>query len=497
MIRNASKSSVLGLGLLALLAACSGAAGADGAQGPEGAAGTAGKTGEPGPGPTSSVSLVTPAKGLLDREIEVSIGGSQTNFEANAKVDFGAGITVSEVVQSSPTLITAKIRVSRDAQVGPRTVKIGSLEAKEAFTVSPAIEVAGAGGKAKVGQGGFVQLAIDNNDAKAFDTNSFTLVAGGLLDLGSSASGPQAAQGLLLAPPLAKTGLLQLEAANMGADGKPRVSFLSAPDALTIEPRAADPFALDKATEQAFTTAFDSKLLKLSTAAGANAIVDYRIEVPAGGKALPVAFLFGTGGQLEDELGRVLPAQNPFTGQFNPPPYDLRISVPVLAGQAAVDHYVVLADLAGAAGAKATVTATRTNAFLSAESANPHAPGAHQAIGSVTAKDGRLVKARLDVAAEVDAYSFTVDAAQKLQLSAQSEADLEIIVTKDPNVLEDAENAAPAEQKVVARLYPGKKFAAQKVVAAPGTTELFVVVRSDSEGKVATGAYTLGARIVP
>lgn len=497
MIRCAWKSAgaVFGFGLLAALVACSGTPGADGAQGAEGEPGAPGKVGEPGPGPSSSVSLVTPAMGLLDREIEVSIGGSQTRFDPKAKPDFGPGIEVLDVVASSPTLLTARLRIARDAQVGPRTVKIGDVVAKDAFTVAPAIEVQGLGGKAKVGQGAFVQLAIDNNDGKAFDTNAFQLFANGLLDLGSSATGPQAASGLLLAPPLAKTGALQLEVQNLGPDGKPRMSFLSAPDALTVEARTADAFTLDKAAEQSFASAFDSKLFKLSTAAGGNAIVDYRIEVPQGGKALPVAFLFGTGGQLDDELGRVLPQQNPFTGQFNPPPYDLRITVPVLAGQAAVDHYLVLADLAGQTGAKATVTATRTNAFLSAESANLHPQNAHQAIGQVAGKDGRLVKARLEAQDEIDAYSFSVDPAAKLQLTISSDADLEVVVTKDVNVLADAQNAA--DKKVVAKLYPGKKFAAQKIVANPGVGELFVVVRSDAEGKVATGAYTLGARLVP
>ncbi len=487
-------ASVLGSGLLLSMIAC-GSDGATGAQGPEGPAGQNGKPGESLPGPDSAVSLVTPSKGLLDREIEVSIGGSATKFADGAKPDFGPGITVTEVTASSPTLITAKIKIARDADVGPRTVKIGEIVAKDAFVVAPAIEIQG--GKAKVSQGSIVQLAIDNNDAKAFDTNAFRLTAGSLLDLGSSASSPQAAQGLLLAPPLAKAGGLQLEVANLGPDGKPRISFLSAPGALEVEPRAADPFALDKPSELTFTASLATKLFELSTTATTNAVVDYRIEVPAGGKALPVAFLFGTGGQAEDELGRVMPAQNPFTGLFNPPPYDLHITVPVVAGATATDHYVVLADLAGETGAKATVTATRTNAFLTVEQANPHPQAYAQALGALGAKDGKLVKAKLEAQTEVDAYSLGIDAAQKLQLTATSEADLEIIVTKDPNVLEDAQGAAAADKKVLARLYPGKKFAAQKVLPATGATELYVVVRSDSEGKVATGAYTLGARPLP
>jgi hypothetical protein len=433
------------------------------------------------------------SKGLLDREIEVSIGGSATTFEAGAKPDFGPGIEVTEVVASSPTLITAKLKIARDAAVGPRTVTIGTLVAKDAFVVAGAIEV----GKAKAAQGSIFMLSVDNNDTRAFDPNAFALTAAGLVDLGSQVQNPQAATGMLLAPPLAKPGKMQVEVANLGADGKPRISFLSAPDALEIEARTPDAFTLDKATEQSFTSALGTKLFKLSTPAGTNAVVDYRIEVPAGGKALPVAFLFGTGGQAEDELGRVVPQQNPFSGEYLPPPYDLRITVPVVAGAQPTDHYVILTDLAGEAGAKATVTATRTNAFVSVESANPHPPELVQALGPLAARDGKLVKAKLEYATEVDAYSIGVGADQKLQLTASSDADLEVVVTKDPNVLEDAQGVAPADKKVVARLYPGKKLAAQRVVAAPGVTSLYVVVRSDSEGKVPTGAYTLGARTLP
>ncbi len=490
---NRNTLTALGTGLLLHIAACSGADGAPGQDGRAGAVGADGKPADPAKGPESGVSLVTPSKGLLDREIDVSIGGSATTFEAGAKPDFGPGIEVKDVIASSPTLLTARLVIARDAAVGPRTVTIGSLVAKDAFVVAPSIEV----GKAKVAQGSILQLAIDNSDTKAFDPNAFLLTAAGLLDLGSAAESPEAATALLLAPPLAKPGKMQIEVANVGADGKPRLSFLSAPDALEVEARAPDAFTLDRATEQSFASALGTKLFKLSTPATTNAVVDYRIEVPAGGKALPVAFLFGTGGQADDELGRVLPQQNPFTGEFVPPPYDLRITVPVLAGAQPTDHYVVLTDLAGEAGAKATITATRTNAFLSVESANPHPQDLAQGLGALGAKDGKLVKAKLEAASEVDAYAIGVGAEQKLQVTASSDADLEIVVTKDPMVLEDAQSVAAADKKVVARLYPGKKVAAQRIVNAPGVTTLYVVVRADAEGKVATGAYTLGARPLP
>src|SRR5690606_31255351 len=103
--------------LAALVSAC-GSDGAPGAEGPPGPVGTA-PPGD-GDGVESSVSLVTPNKGVIDREIEVSIGGSATKFDANARPDFGDDIEVLDVVHSSPTLITARLRISKDAAIGPR-----------------------------------------------------------------------------------------------------------------------------------------------------------------------------------------------------------------------------------------------------------------------------------------------------------------------------------------------------------------------------------------
>src|SRR5688500_10908516 len=169
-----------------LLAACS----VDGANGQDGTNGKDGKAGENGKDGTSttltpeeSLSLITPGKGILDREVEVQIGGSATKFDDKAQVDFGDGVEVVSVTQSSPTLITARLKISKTAKVGPRTVKIGSLEAQEAFKVLPAIEIDGA----KVAQGGLVQFDIKNNDEKAFDANAFKLEGAGVIDLGSGA----------------------------------------------------------------------------------------------------------------------------------------------------------------------------------------------------------------------------------------------------------------------------------------------------------------------
>lgn len=474
--------------------------GADGAAGANGKDGPPGKAGESPDGEdgASALSLVTPSKGILDREVEVSIGGNGTKFAEGAKPSFGAGIEVVEVTTSTTSLITAKIRIAKNAQVGPRTVTVGDLKAEKAFSVVPAINVIAEGGKATVDQGGLIQFGVENLDSRAFDPNAFQLEAGDLIDLGSQATGPQAAVGFLLAAPLAKTGASQIAVSNLDPSGKPRVSFLSANDALTVKTRAADPFVLGAPADETFASATDTKLFKLSSPANEAAIVDYRIEVAADGTAVPVAFVFGTGGGKDDRLGQVLPARNQLTGEFNPPPYDLHVALPVPPGGAATDHYVVVADLSGQAGAAAKVTASRSAAMVANETTSAHGSDAPQLVGAVTASSGQVLNANLANATEVDAYRFTVEADAKLQISATSDADLEIILTKDPNVFEDAQGTPAAQRKVLGYLYPGKQFAAQRTLtAAVGTTDIYAVVLSDSQGAVKTGKYTLGVRKLP
>jgi len=490
----------LGLVVLASLLACNnGIDGGPGANGKDGQPGAPGATPEPTDG-EQALSLVTPSKGILDREVEVSIGGNGTKFEEGAKPSFGPGIEVIEVTTSSTSLITAKIRIAKDAPVGSRTVTIGTLKAEHAFNVIAAINVvSGSKDGAEVLQGGLVQFKIENNDTRAFDSNAFSLEAADLIDLGSQASGPQSATGFLLAPPLAKTGKAQVSVMNMGPDGKPSISFLSAADALGVTPRSAAAFTLDQGTEESFGSSTETKLFKLSSPASEASIVDYRIEVGATDGAVPVAFVFGTGGTKDDRLGQVLPGQNPFTGEFVPAPYDLHVALPISGGAGATDHYVVLANLGGTANAKAKITASRAAAAVANESATPHTAAAPQVVGAVTSDLGQVVNANLGGASEVDVYKLTVDAAAKLQIVVSSDPDLEVILTKDPNVLEDAQGTPAGNKKVLAALYPGKQFAAQKALAAAvQSTEVYAVVRYDSQqGKVQSGKYTLGLRTLP
>src|SRR5439155_23934987 len=102
------KLKTVSVGLL-FLVAC-GSNGSDGAPGANGQAGTPGENAKA----DTAASLVSPAQGLLDREVEVQIGGSGTKFTDNDKPDFGANIQVTESHAASPTLVIAKIKIGKD-----------------------------------------------------------------------------------------------------------------------------------------------------------------------------------------------------------------------------------------------------------------------------------------------------------------------------------------------------------------------------------------------
>src|SRR5262245_972237 len=72
-----------------------GPGGSSGATGPAGPPGAKGDPGAPAAAPPASVGPITPRAGLLDRELDVTIAGSGTSFDASPTIDFGAGITVT------------------------------------------------------------------------------------------------------------------------------------------------------------------------------------------------------------------------------------------------------------------------------------------------------------------------------------------------------------------------------------------------------------------
>lgn len=398
------------------------ACGADGATGPQGEQGPAGP---PGTNTTNddatnpSTNAVTPASGFLGRELDVQIGLTGGELNAAPKVDFGKGITVTDVKLASPTLVTAHIAIASNAEAGAHDVIVGELVAKGAFKVSPSLDVTEA---VKAQQGGLGAYLINNLDSFVFDTTdgAFLIDAGeGLLTYSAGATGAYAAQGIFLAPPLAKTGGFQLAAHNLDATGSPAISFFGNPDGPKVTAR--EPEALTLGTPkngETFAAAWGSKLYKLSTAADSSSVLVFNMHVETGEETSLNGILWGSGGTAKDLLALVQGVDN--YGFPLDPPYDINISLPVTG--AARSFFFSAIDVSGASGTKFNFAPVAVPATLVPEGTDAHgteataqvfaaaAPGAANLITGEVTDDKR------------DWYKLTVAADEIVELSIDSGA---------------------------------------------------------------------------
>ncbi len=122
-----------------------GATGATGAQGATGARGATGATGANAPIPDGSIVVVTPDRVAAGRTTKVTVLGTGTRFAATTTVDFGAGITTSNVRVLSDVSLEVTLTVAADAASGTRgvTVTTGSstLTQPNALRVTGALDV--------------------------------------------------------------------------------------------------------------------------------------------------------------------------------------------------------------------------------------------------------------------------------------------------------------------------------------------------------------------
>jgi len=163
-----------------------------------------------GCGTDSTVSGVFPAEGFTGRALRVEISGDATEWSGTPGVNFGQGVTVSNVTVASPTTLFADITIDAGAALGTRDVTVtndGTFTLKQAFKLESPIELSFQGMAA---QGGAPYFTITNHD---FDTP---------FDLTQDASGAnanldiQAPPGVTLsvssATPYALTGFALIDA---------------------------------------------------------------------------------------------------------------------------------------------------------------------------------------------------------------------------------------------------------------------------------------------
>jgi hypothetical protein len=148
-----------------LIAGCSGDDGA-GTEGPPSTQGPPGPEGPIGEQDEPSISSVSPAWLWLSRSEAVVVSGYDTAWSDGATVDFGEGVTVSDVVVASPTAIVAHVTIDAGAAPGPRDVVVtaddGELTAAGGFAVRPGLQIEHVAGDGT--QGSINLYAIDLED---------------------------------------------------------------------------------------------------------------------------------------------------------------------------------------------------------------------------------------------------------------------------------------------------------------------------------------------
>lgn len=462
------------------------ACGADGATGPQGEQGPAGP---PGTNTTNddttnpSTNAVIPASGFLGRELDVQIGLTGGELNAAPKVDFGKGITVTDVKLASPTLVTAHITIASNAEAGAHDVTVGDLVAKGAFKVTPSLDVTEA---VKAQQGGLGAYLVNNLDSFVFDTadGAFLLDAGeGLLTYSAGATGAYAAQGIFLAPPLAKTGGFQLAAHNLDATGNPVISFFGNPDGPKVTAR--EPEALTLGTPkngETFAAAWGSKLYKLSTAADSSSVLVFNLHVETGEETSLNGILWGSGGTAKDLLGLVQPPVDQY-GFPLAPPYDINISFPVTG--AARSFFFSALDVSGASGTKFNFAPEAVSATLVPEGTDAHGTEATAQVFTAAAPGAANVITGEIKGDERDWYKLTVAADEIIELSIDSgAANLEAVVRKTGSTNDLGWTTGGVSGKY--QLQPTSALAAGEYFISVGAAL--------GETTSVTGKYTVGVR---
>lgn len=404
MSRRLSLSSLPLLSLV-LVAACSG---------DPGEKGDTGTPGTPATGNEPQARFVVPNKGVLDRELDIVVSGSATKFDQSTTVELGEGITVVSKTVISPTSLGVKIKIEKTAALGPRDIKVGGLTAAKAFEVKAGISVKATG---SAQQGGLGIVEVENLDDRAFDANAFQITATGLLPFGAQTTGPFGAQGLVLVPPLTAAGKLQISADNLDSEGKPRLSFFSAPGVLDVVARGSTAVAIGAPkNNESFANAAESKLYKVSTPANANAIVSLTMHVNDGQLTALSTVLWGAGGKAEDLLARHEAVEQTIFGPFpKEAPYDLVITFPVVSG-AAKDYFLTALDLSGESNTKFNLVPTQVTATLVDEAAGVHdAQASAQDLAVAPVGAGILLRGEI-TDTKLDWYKFTVAAGEKIEI---------------------------------------------------------------------------------
>lgn len=342
-------------------------------------------------GEEESVSGVFPSSAFIGRTVRVQVSGDNTNWDGGTRLDFGSGITVSQITVASPTSLIADVAISDSTPPGPHDVVVSGsgdeLVLAGAFEVASPIAANFQGGLA---QGSVVLFTVNNFDFfTPFDDTCTVAGFFGCEEYGNLVvEGPPGSLVFVSSvSPYAVTGTMYLDLdAAPGPftvrSGDPSATVTVSPlgEDLPIEARMAVPLTNNMATTTV-AVANESHLYEVDVAAS----TFYRASTSTSGEP-PTLFLLPASGKFEDTLAADTALEAVVT---NP-------------GK----HYIVAANLSGEAGFSYTL---RANPLALTAGAETGANETRQTAATVSAT-ALVTGGTLSSATDEDWYKFTVPA---------------------------------------------------------------------------------------
>jgi len=430
-----------------------------------------------GGGDAGDVAGVFPDNGFIGRKTRVEISGNETSWNAQTKVEFGAGVTVGAVELVSPSSIQVDITVDPTAAPGKQDVTVTdggdklvlaqAFELKSAFSaeVAPNFE-----------QGGFGLITITNLDLlnpidpSTDDQGNFTnLAASGSDDNVAISVSSAAADSITLNATIdvnaTTTGPITVTMTTAGG------ALMTLVDPVAVAPRT--PTALTIGTPTDFTVTPNGALLEVS----ATEMAMLHIDMTAGADAVLPGFI-------------LLPASGKFADAV-----DQHLN---FGGAAALDNrivatgdkfYMVAVEILGTPGYMATFNARSVplaNVTGVTDTGDNTTPAKAQALtGAIAQFDGVLTdKADVDcfkiaMAANKKLHVFTTDengvTDSTVQIFDNALATAKVIASSDDaDFGEDVVTGAQATAATRAACVSASSFAADDLANAP--YKAFIVV---------------------
>jgi hypothetical protein len=257
-----------------------------------------------GCGEDATVSGVFPSSGFLGRTMRVQVTGDNTSWDSSTGLDFGPGVTVSNVSVASPTSLFAEIVITDAATAGLRDVTVtggdgGSLSS--AFDLQSPRQVDWRGNRT---QGSIARFTVHNLDFfSPFDDTCTAASLFGCLEYGNTNVESPAGTfvSLDLVSPYTLSGTMYIDTDATAGDfqvlsGAADQTAIVSPlgEQLDITARTAAPITGGMVT-QTVAAAYDSQLFTVD--ATANSLTRFTAS-SAGGA--PTIYILGSSGSFDE-----------------------------------------------------------------------------------------------------------------------------------------------------------------------------------------------------